>query len=54
MDWTESAVDHLNTFYVVGVVEQYQGFIEVLKRLFDSDGEHPELWKAAVSVKNNG
>ncbi|CAM9668342.1 unnamed protein product, partial [Ectocarpus sp. 8 AP-2014] len=50
----QTAVDHLNTFYVVGVVEQYQGFIEVLKRTLDPDESHPKLWAAAVGVKDNG
>ncbi|CAN0233370.1 unnamed protein product, partial [Ectocarpus fasciculatus] len=50
----QTAVDHLNTFYVVGVVEQYQGFIEVLKRTLDPEEAHPKLWAAAVGVKDNG
>ena len=50
----QTAVDNLNTFYVVGVVEQYKGFIEVLKRSLDPTEEHPELWQAAVRVKDNG
>ncbi|CAM9513046.1 unnamed protein product [Pylaiella littoralis] len=52
--WVQSAVDHLETFYVVGVVEQYQGFIEVLKRQLDPDMEYPEVWKTAVVVNDNG
>lgn len=50
----QTAVDHLNTFYVVGVVEQYKGFIEVLKRTLDPDENHAKLWAAAVGVKDNG
>ena len=49
-----TAVDHLNTFYVVGVVEQYHGFIEVLRRSLDPTDANPSLWKAAVEVKDNG
>lgn len=50
----QTAVDNLNTFFVVGVVEQYEGFIEVLRRSLDPSEEHPALWKAAVGVKDNG
>lgn len=50
----QTAVSNLNTFYVVGVVEQYRGFIEVLKRSLDPVEEHPLLWKAAVGVNDNG
>ncbi len=50
----QTAVDNLNTFYVVGVVEQYRGFIEVLKYSLDPGLEHPSLWETAVEVKNNG
>lgn len=54
MQLTQTAVDHLNTFYIVGVVEQYQGFIEVLKRTLDPEVKHPQLWKTAVGVRDNG
>eukprot|EP00903_Cladosiphon_okamuranus_P015307 g14141.t1 len=50
----QTSVDHLNTFYIVGVVEQYRGFIEVLKRSLDPIEDHPEVWEAAKSIKNNG
>ncbi|CAN0136881.1 unnamed protein product [Pylaiella littoralis] len=53
-DWAQSAVEHLSTFYVVGVVEQYRGFIEVLERLLDPEMEYPKVWKTAVIIKNNG
>lgn len=50
----EEAVEHLNTFWVVGVVEQYAGFLEVLSRVLDPLSEYPEVWTAAHAVKNNG
>ena len=54
LEMAQTAVDNLNTFFIVGVVEQYTGFIEVLKRSLDPTEEHPLLWKAAVAVKDNG
>ncbi|CAM9368263.1 unnamed protein product, partial [Ascophyllum nodosum] len=48
------AIEHLNTFFVVGVVEQYRGFIEVLKLTLDPEVKYPELWSKAVEIKNNG
>ncbi|CAM9368643.1 unnamed protein product [Ascophyllum nodosum] len=53
-DLAASAIEHLNTFFVVGVVEQYSGFIEVLKLTLDPEVKHPELWSKAVEIKNNG
>jgi len=50
----QTAVTNLNTFFVVGVVEQYRGFIEVLKHSLDPAVKHPSLWETAVEVKNNG
>lgn len=50
-----SATENLQTFYVVGVVEQYEGFIEVLKHALDQEQEdHSSLWKAALEVRKNG
>lgn len=51
---TTSASDNLRTFFVVGVVEQYEGFIEVLKHALDQEGKHSSLWKAALAVRKNG
>ncbi|CAM9835068.1 unnamed protein product [Scytosiphon promiscuus] len=52
---TTSAAENLRTFYVVGVVEQYEGFIEVLKHALDQEQEeHSSLWKAALEVRKNG
>ncbi|CAB1114267.1 unnamed protein product [Ectocarpus sp. CCAP 1310/34] len=49
---TES-VEHLNTFLVVGVVEQYEGFIEVLKHTLDPGLENPSVWTTGANVQNN-
>lgn len=49
-----SAVAHLNTFWVVGVVEQYYGFIEVLRRVLDPLERRPLLWPSAHAVMDNG
>lgn len=54
MAMVTTAIENLNTFWVVGVVEQYRGFVEVLKRSMDPDQKHEELWEHAVDVKNNG
>lgn len=51
---TRAAVEHLGTFFVVGVVEQYDGFIDVLRRTMDPGLEHPSLWEDAVAIRNNG
>lgn len=47
-------MEHLNTFWVVGVVEQYAGFVEVLKHSLDPELRHPDVWEHGVEVKNNG
>lgn len=41
---TEAAINNLGTFWIVGVVEQYPGFLEVLKRSLDPSEKHPEHW----------
>lgn len=51
---TTTAVEDLKSFYVVGVVEQYEGFIEVLKKTLDPEAEYSSLWKAATEVRKNG
>lgn len=51
---TATAVEDLKSFFVVGVVEQYGGFIEVLKRTLDPFAEYASLWKAATAVRKNG
>lgn len=49
-----TAVEHLSNFWVVGVVEQYAGFVKVLQHTLDLELEHPRLWEAASEVNNNG
>lgn len=49
-----SAVDHLNTFWVVGVVEQYEGFLEVLEAVLDPYSTNAALWRKAHLVASNG
>lgn len=41
---TEDAIKNLETFWIVGVVEQYAGFLEVLKHSLDPNDKHPEHW----------
>lgn len=45
VDATHEAMENLRRFWVVGIVEQYAGFIEVLKRLLDPERRHEALWK---------
>ncbi|CBN75954.1 conserved unknown protein [Ectocarpus siliculosus] len=49
-----TAAEHLSNFWVVGVVEQYAGFVNVLQHTLDPELEHPRLWEAASEVNNNG
>eukprot|EP00903_Cladosiphon_okamuranus_P020281 g18611.t1 len=50
----KAAIENLNEFWVVGVVEQYLGFVEVLRHILDPELKHRDLWKHAEEVKNNG
>lgn len=47
------AVRNLDTFWIVGVVEQYAGFEEVLKRSLDPRGQHQPLWDKYASRQFN-
>ena len=51
---TRDAVKNLSTFFLVGVVEQMEGFLEVLKLSLDPELKYPAVWKAATEVKENG
>eukprot|EP00752_Nemacystus_decipiens_P011564 g10269.t1 len=44
VDATYDAMRNLEKFWVVGVVEQYAGFLEVLRRLLDPDKKRQKLW----------
>eukprot|EP00903_Cladosiphon_okamuranus_P015296 g14131.t1 len=41
---TAEAIRNLDSFWVVGVVEQFAGFEEVLRRLLDPSGKYDDLW----------
>ncbi|CAM9823103.1 unnamed protein product [Ectocarpus sp. 12 AP-2014] len=42
---TVEGARNLKTFWLVGVVEQYGGFVAVLRALLDPDGLHDNLWR---------
>lgn len=47
------AVQNMETFWVVGVVEQYAGFEEVLRRLLDPEDKYGTLWEEYASRHMN-
>lgn len=47
------AIKNMETFWVVGVVEQYPGFEAVLMRLLDPEQKHGELWNAYAVTQYN-
>ena len=51
---SRAAIEHLGTFFVVGVVEQYEGFIHVLRRTMDPHLKNPGVWEEALEIRNNG
>lgn len=50
---TVEAAYNLDTFWLVGVVEQYEGFITVLQHLLDPWDFHPNLWREHLGEKLN-
>lgn len=48
----EGAIN-LQTFWLVGVVEQYTGFISVMRALIDSSNAHADLWEPHFKHKLN-
>lgn len=50
---TVQAAYNLNSFWLVGVVEQYHGFITVLEHLLDTKHRHPDLWSDHLGKKMN-
>lgn len=44
VDAAHDAIRNLEEFWVVGVVEQYGGFLEVLRSLLDPEKKHKEHW----------
>ena len=47
------AAANMESFWVVGVVEQYAGFEEVLRRLLDPEGKYGILWEEYASRHMN-
>ncbi|CAB1099895.1 unnamed protein product [Ectocarpus sp. CCAP 1310/34] len=39
------AIENLETFWLVGLVEQYAGFVEVLELLLDPERKHVDVWQ---------
>lgn len=50
---TEQALVNIESFWLVGVVEQYAGFLEVLRHLLDPHNDHPELWTSYEERRYN-
>lgn len=44
VDAAHDAMENLEEFWLVGVVEQYAGFLEVLRRLLDPEKKNGALW----------
>lgn len=51
--WGNNAVKNLETFWVVGVVEQYEGLLEVLQTLMDPEYRYPAVWAEAHERQEN-
>eukprot|EP00752_Nemacystus_decipiens_P011565 g10270.t1 len=49
----EDAIRNLETFWIVGVVEQYRGFERVLQASIDPIGNHAGLWNRYAEVQYN-
>lgn len=41
---TKTAIENLEAFWLVGVVENYTGFMEIFKRILDPKARHKQLW----------
>lgn len=52
-DATVEGAKNLNSFWLVGVMEQYAGFISVLRALLDPYGVHADLWMPHFKKKLN-
>eukprot|EP00903_Cladosiphon_okamuranus_P018727 g17237.t1 len=50
---TREAKEHLDTFWLVGVIEQYEGFFAVLKHMLDPLKSERKLWHRYKSGKYN-
>lgn len=49
----DEAIRNLETFWIVGVVEQYPGFEKVLQRSLDAEGKHTQLWNLYAKRQYN-
>lgn len=50
---TVEGARNLQTFWLVGVVEQYTGFVSVMKVLLDPSNAHADLWEPHIKHKLN-
>ncbi len=50
---TVEGASNLGTFWLVGVVEQYKGFVSVMRALVDPYDDHEDLWKPHLEQKLN-
>ncbi|CAM9176307.1 unnamed protein product, partial [Hapterophycus canaliculatus] len=50
---TVEAAKNLNSFWLVGVMEQYAGFISVIRALLDPSEVHADLWRPHFKKKLN-
>ncbi|CAM9687184.1 unnamed protein product [Ectocarpus sp. 12 AP-2014] len=49
----QEAKDNLDTFWLVGVIEQYQGFMAVLQAMMDPNKSERDMWKRYAVGKYN-
>lgn len=50
---TVEGAQNLGEFWLVGVVEQYQGFVSVMRALLDPANAHADLWSPHLEHKLN-
>lgn len=50
---TVEGANNLQTFWLVGVVEQYTGFVSVMRALLDPSNVHADLWEPHFEKKLN-
>lgn len=50
---TVEGAQNLREFWLVGVVEQYQGFVSVMRTLLDPSNAHADLWTPHLEHKLN-
>eukprot|EP00904_Undaria_pinnatifida_P011790 jgi/Undpi1/7741/HiC_scaffold_23.g10214.m1 len=52
-EMASTAIHHLNRFWVLGIVEQFEGLVEVLKYSLDPGVKHEGFWRGAQRVRSN-